>query len=149
MLDIIKRMIAKKDVNESPSYEEKTYGADIALCVLLLEAAHVDGNCSAAEMEQIAQTLTTQFAVDRNDIDELLALSDSQRQDSVDIFRFTRYLNNTLSKEEKMGVMESVWRIIHSDGRLEAHEDQFAHKLANLLRLTHRELIECKLKARQ
>jgi uncharacterized tellurite resistance protein B-like protein len=45
--------------------------------------------------------------------------------------------------------MESVWRIIHIDGRLEGHEDQFAHKLANLLRLTHGELIDAKIQARK
>ena len=50
---------------------------------------------------------------------------------------------------EKMEVMEAVWRIIHIDGQLEKHEDHFAHKLSNLLRLTHKELIDAKIKARQ
>jgi uncharacterized tellurite resistance protein B-like protein len=45
--------------------------------------------------------------------------------------------------------MESVWRVIHIDGRLEGHEDHFAHKLANLLRLTHKELIDAKISARE
>ncbi len=66
----------------------------------------------------------------------------------MDLFSFTRYMNNNFSKEEKIEVMESVWRIIHIDGQLEAHEDHFAHKLANLLRLTHGELIDAKVKAR-
>ena len=38
--------------------------------------------------------------------------------------------------------------VVHIDGKLESHEDHFAHKLANLLRLTHKELIDAKLKAR-
>ncbi len=45
--------------------------------------------------------------------------------------------------------MESVWRIILLDDHLEAHEDHFVHKLANLLRLSHSELIEAKLRARK
>lgn len=49
---------------------------------------------------------------------------------------------------EKVIVMESVWRIIHIDAHLESHEDHFAHKLANLLRLTHAELINAKIKAK-
>jgi hypothetical protein len=40
-------------------------------------------------------------------------------------------------------------RIIHIDGRLEEREDYFAHKVANLLRLTHKQLIDAKLSARQ
>jgi uncharacterized tellurite resistance protein B-like protein len=45
--------------------------------------------------------------------------------------------------------MESVWGIILIDDHLEAHEDHFAHKLANLLRLSHSELIDAKLRARK
>lgn len=44
--------------------------------------------------------------------------------------------------------MEGVWKIIQVDGCLDRHEDHFAHKLANLLRLTHKELIDVKLQAR-
>ncbi len=45
--------------------------------------------------------------------------------------------------------MESVWRVIHIEGRLAGHEENFAHKLANLLRLTHKELIDAKISARE
>jgi uncharacterized tellurite resistance protein B-like protein len=58
-------------------------------------------------------------------------------------------MNTNFTKEEKIAVMEAVWRIIHLDAHLEAHEDHFAHKLANLLRLTHSELIDAKIKARK
>ncbi len=52
-------------------------------------------------------------------------------------------------KQEKIEVMESVWSILLIDEHLETHEDHFAHKLANLLRLTHKELIDAKLKVRE
>ena len=148
MFDLIKKIIGN-------STEEKNTGnnneqdAHIALCVLLLEAAHVDGECSDEEMEHIVSTLTTECNVSRQDIDELIASGQKERKDSVDLFRFTRYMNNNFSKDEKIAVMESVWRIIHIDAHLEAHEDHFAHKLANLLRLTHSDLIDAKIRAKK
>ena len=45
--------------------------------------------------------------------------------------------------------MESVWSIIFADGKLDANEDYFAHKLANLLRLSHGEMIDAKLAAKE
>ena len=39
-----------------------------------------------------------------------------------------------------------VWEIIYTDGILDKHEDYLVHKLANLLRLSHEQLIEAKLK---
>ena len=123
--------------------------AHIALCVLLIEAAHVDGECSDEEMSHVIETLTDKCGVLKEDIDELIEKAYQKRKDAIDLFAFTRYLNQNYSKEEKLKVMESVWRVIHIDGRLEGHEDHFAHKLANLLRLTHKELIDAKISARE
>ncbi|MBT8360407.1 MAG: TerB family tellurite resistance protein [Desulfobacterales bacterium] len=148
MIDLIKRVLTNKKKQKELS-GEKEPDTHIALCVLLLEAAHVDGECSNEEKEHVIETLTTHYGIPRKEIDELLASSYKERDDSVDLFRFTRYLNNNYTKEEKLSVMEAVWRVIHIDGHLESHEDHFAHKLANLLRLTHRELIDSKIKARQ
>ncbi len=149
MFDLVKKILGDKTAQKTGSESNKVEDANIALCVLLLEAAHVDGECSDEEKEHVILTLTTQCGISREEIDVFIASGDKKRKDSVDIFRFTRYMNDNFTKDEKIEVMEAVWRIIHIDGRLEAHEDQFAHKLANLLRLTHKELIDAKIKARQ
>jgi uncharacterized tellurite resistance protein B-like protein len=90
----------------------------------------------------------TKCGLPREEIDAFLAQGEKKRTDSADLFQFTRYMNSNFTKQEKIEVMEAVWRIIHIDGHLEKHEDHFAHKLANLLRLTHKELIDAKIKAR-
>ena len=147
MLELIKKIVGNREGKETTPVSEDD--AQVALCVLLLEAAHSDGECSEEEMEHVITTLIEQFGVLRSDVDSLIESGYRERDDAVDLFRFTRYLNNNYSKEKKLRVMESVWRVIHTDGRLEAHEDHFAHKLANLLRLTHKELIGAKIAARE
>jgi len=42
--------------------------------------------------------------------------------------------------------MEMIWRIVYADGHLNQHEDYLAHKISRLLRLSHPQLIETKLK---
>lgn len=147
MFDLLNKILgnSEKDATNSQKVEDP----HIALCVLLLEAAHVDGNCSTEEKQHLIETLTKHYGISPDQIDSLLQKSDDQRKESVDLFRFTRYMNNSFDKEEKIKVMEAVWRIILIDDHLEAHEDHFAHKLSNLLRLTHKELIDAKLKARK
>ena len=147
MLTLIKKIIEDKKGEKSDAISQEE--AQTALCVLLLEAAHSDGECSTDEMEHVIDTLVNRFGVLRSDVNSLITSGYRERDESVDLFRFTRYLNNNYTKEEKLTVMESVWRVIHTDGRLEAHEDHFAHKLANLLRLTHKELINTKISARE
>ncbi len=148
MLDLVKKIMGSKERDKRIPGED---GQDtkVALCVLLLEAAHSDGECSDEEMDHLIATLTDQFGVAKQDIETVIEAGYKERENAIDLFRFTRYLNNNYSKQEKIEVMESVWRVIHTDGRLEAHEDHFAHKLANLLRLTHKEMINAKIAARQ
>ena len=147
MFDFVKSIIGndkKETKNKSSSFD-----GHIALCVLLLEAAFVDGECSATELSHLKNTLTSKYNIKAGDIDELLASSGDKRKEAVDIFSFTRHMNNNFSKQEKIEVMESVWSILLIDEHLETHEDHFAHKLANLLRLSHKELIDAKLTVRK
>jgi uncharacterized tellurite resistance protein B-like protein len=145
MIGLINKLRGAKNTPEA--VVEPETDAHIALCVLMIEAAHVDGECSDEEMAHVIDTLTETCKVPRPEIDELIEQAYQKRKDSIDLFTFTRYLNQNYTKEQKLKVMESVWRVIHIDGRLEGHEDHFAHKLANLLRLTHKELIDAKIRA--
>ena len=55
-------------------------------------------------------------------------------------------VNENYSIEEKIGVIEMVWRIAYSDHLLGRHEDYLLHKLAKLLHLSHNKLIDAKMK---
>lgn len=148
MLSLLKKILGNATESQHANNDAKQK-AHVALCVLLLEAAYADGECSKDEMDHLTTTLVKEFGVPRQHIAELVAIGRRERAESVDLFRFTRYMNNTFGREEKIAAMVAVWRIIHIDAHLEAHEDHFAHKLANLLRLTHKELIDAKLQAKK
>jgi len=147
MFDLIKKIISG-----GPAAKEQGSGVEdnihLAAGVLLLETAHIDDECTAEEMAHVIATLRSDFGLSPAYAEELLALAGAERDKSLDLWQFTNQMNQHYSMEEKMALMEAVWRIIFADGRLEAHEDHFAHKLANLLRLTHKQLIEAKLRAR-
>ncbi len=148
MFDLIKKIIGR-DNEKAQTTDQDALTAHLALTVLLLEAAYADGECSEEEKEHLAATLVTNFGVSRKDIDTLLDDSSKERKESVNLFRYTHFINDNFSEKQKIDIMESVWRIILLDNHLEAHEDHFAHKLANLLRLGHRDLIDAKLRARE
>ena len=147
MLKILKNVLGKKD-KASRQDQDDLLNADVAICALLLEAAHADGECSEEEKQRLVAMLAEHADIPLVEVEQLIDEGYQAREEAIDILTFTRYMNNNFAKDQKLQVMESVWRIIHADEFLEAHEDQFAHKLANLLRLTHKEMIECKIRAR-
>jgi uncharacterized tellurite resistance protein B-like protein len=149
MFGVIRNIIeGKKNKKGQESQEDKELKKHVAAGVLLLEAAHIDNECSKEEMDHIIDTLKDKFALSDSCVDDLLDLANADREQSVDLWEFSRHINNHFTTDEKQAVMEDVWRIILLDGKLDKHEDYYAHKLANLLHLSHKEMISAKLKAR-
>jgi len=148
MFDLIKKIAGGNNDALQPN-EQDAMSAHLALTVLLLEAAYADGECSEKEKAHLAQTLVTHFNISEKEIVQLIHDSDKKHKEYVDLFQYTRYIKQHFSRKQKTDIMESVWRIILLDDHLEAHEDHFAHKLANLLDLNHSELIDAKLAARK
>jgi uncharacterized tellurite resistance protein B-like protein len=149
MLNFIRQTLISREkvTSESePGQEDRTR---IAASVILLEAAYADHKCTEEELDHVIKTLRSDFNLSKVHAEDLLELAHRERSQSVDIFEFTNHINNEFSKEEKKAVLEAVWRVIHSDGLLEKHEDHFARKLTHLLRLTHKDMIDAKLKARK
>ena len=120
----------------------------IATCVLLLEIANSDDEFSPVERKIIKGVLEEELEIPREDIEQLLDLAVRDRQESVDIWEYTNLINQYFSKSEKILLVERMWRVIYADGKVDQFEDYLAHKLADLLRLSHEDFIEAKLRAK-
>lgn len=118
----------------------------VATAVLLLEMAHSDEQFHDMEEVLIRDLLQRKFNLGEESLAEVLELARRERQSSLDLFQFARDINESFTPEEKLEMMETLWRIIYADGVLDKYEDYLVRKLATLLRLSHREMIEAKLK---
>lgn len=118
----------------------------VATCVLLLEMAHTDGEFSDMEEFLVRDLLQERFGLSEEATAELLELSHHHREESLDLHQFARHLRETFSLDEKLEVLEALWRIVYADGVLDKYEDYLMRKLTSLLRLSHRQMIDTKLK---
>ncbi|MBW2502617.1 MAG: TerB family tellurite resistance protein, partial [Deltaproteobacteria bacterium] len=118
MLNFIKKTLLQADqggAEGSAPAEERTR---IAAIVILLEAAHADHECSEEEMEHIIETVRDQYGLSEEEAGELLELAHRERSRAVDLFEFTSHINDAFNKNEKIAVLETVWRIIYIDWHL-------------------------------
>ena len=143
LIDVIKDLFAPK----APSTpDDQRQHMRVATCVLLLEVANADDILSNEEIDRITNALRHHFSLSPDEAGELIEVSRIARTQSFDLWRFTNVINRNCSQEEKIRIVEETWRVVYSDGTLDAHEDHLAHKLADLLNLTHPQLITAKLK---
>lgn len=143
MLNRIKRLLGANPVEVSNGGLERV---QVATCALLLEIAQADSNLHELESLLLRDLLEKKFRLDPESISELIELAESERVNSPDLYHFAREINNNFSLEEKLAVMESLWRLVYADGVLDRYEDALIGQIAGLLRLSHRQMIDAKLK---
>lgn len=118
----------------------------IATCALLLEVAHSDGDYNPLEAKVVHELLEKKFNLSPAAIAELIDHAHDHRAETHDLFQFAREINAHFTNEEKLNIMEGIWRIIYADGTLDKFEDALARQLATLLRLEHKAVIDRKVK---
>lgn len=143
MIDLVKKFFGKAD---GSSEGNNSHDIRIAACALFLEIAAIDGEFSGDERESIVSILKEKDGLSDDDAAGLIAAAEAEREKAVDLWRFAKLINDNYSIEEKARIVEMMWRIVYVDGKLDKHEDYMVHKLSGLLRVSHKELIDAKLR---
>ena len=147
MHDMVRRFFGKVAGVNSNTIEQKTQ-QDIlmAVCALLVEMARIDNIFTATEMETILSILREKYGLSQEHADALVAEAEKELQESVDLWQFAKLINENYSIEDKIELIEILWRIVYVDGKMDKYEHYLMDKLGKILRLTHNQLIDAKLK---
>jgi uncharacterized tellurite resistance protein B-like protein len=146
MLDVVKHYFSKaaaevsKDANPNAAHDTR-----VATCALFVEIARIDGKFTEAEMATILSILKQKYGLPQDHADALIAEAERQLEKSVDLWHFTKLINENYSTDEKIKIIETIWQIVYVDGKMDQYEHYLMSKLQNLLRLTHDQLITAKL----
>jgi uncharacterized tellurite resistance protein B-like protein len=118
----------------------------IATCALLLDIARADTEFTPEEEQKIEQLMRGHFALSEEAFLEIKKLSEQKLKGSIDLWQFAKTIKEQYSYKEKEKIIGMLWEIIYTDDSLHAHEDYLVHKVAELLNLDHRHLIDAKMK---
>ena len=86
------------------------------------------------------------YGLPQEHADALVAEADKELAESVDLWRFARLINENYTIDEKIEIIEILWQMVYVDGKMDKYEHYLMNKLKNLLRLSHDQLIDAKLK---
>ena len=144
MLD---RLLAKL---QAPTESEAQWpSVELAAAVLLFEVAWADHRISDAELDAVRDTLVQVFGIDAATVEELVAESRSQHEDSVGVYRFTRALVDAWTLEQRFQLVVQLWRLALCDDGVDKYEDAAIRKIADLLYVGHGQFIAAKRAARE
>ena len=116
----------------------------VNIACLLIHAAKIDENYTSEEREIIKKTVNKLYP-DLGNLDDVVSQAEQKENDSNHIQEFTKDVKS-LSTEHKIIIVETLWRIILSDGKSDIYENNLMRRLAGLLYLDDKIVGETKIK---
>ena len=116
----------------------------LASAALLMEMVRADFEVQPAEREHVLALLTKEFSLTPQEALRLAGLGEDAVHESVSLFEFTQTIDKTLSVSDKVRIIEMLWQVAYADDALDKYEESLIRKLADLLHLSHRQLIQAK-----
>ena len=141
MIKFLKNLFGKKISGHNKDVDRDTQDDKIteAVAVLLLRAASIDGNKDEVEILAIKRLLKKQFDLGDDEIEILLSSATKEEEKSVDLYKWSRIINDNFSKEKKHIVFSMMCEIIIADGLIDPFESSLIRRLSGLLYISDKE----------
>jgi uncharacterized tellurite resistance protein B-like protein len=134
-----------KDVDSDGTAPLETI--EFAAAVLMLEISRADSSIGDEERKIIDEALVKHFHLPEAETKELLLLAEKEVDHVISLHEFTRSINDSLSRDEKVKIVELLWQVAFADAVLDKYEEYFIRKIADLLYVSHKDYIQSKHRA--
>lgn len=113
--------------------------ARLALTALLVRVARTDGQYDAEEIARIDAITASRYGLDGGNSATLRRDAEQLESEAPDTVRFTRAIKNVVAYEDRVGVIEALWKVALADGERTQDEDAVLRLVSNLLGVTDRD----------
>ncbi len=126
--------LLKNILNSQDSGQEKEDNKNLELlCGLMIEAAYTDGSIDESELQNIKSSLINIFGEEPNNVELVLDAAIKNKNNAKSLHYYTSFINKNFSEENKLLLIEVLWKIVLSDGEVHDYESNLIRRLAGLL----------------
>ena len=126
--------ILKNILNNQNSYEDKENNKNLELlCGLMIEAAYTDGQIDTSELNKIKLSLINVFSEDPKEVNLVLEEAVKNKNNSKSLHHYTSFINKNFDEDKKLLLIETLWEIVLSDGKIHDFESNLIRRLSGLL----------------
>jgi uncharacterized tellurite resistance protein B-like protein len=69
--------------------------------------------------------------------------------ESTSLYEYTRLINDSCSYQDKLNLVNSLWKIAFADNSLDKYEEHLIRKISDLLHVSHSDFIKEKIKVKE
>ncbi|MGM4895218.1 TerB family tellurite resistance protein [Tardiphaga sp. 839_C3_N1_4] len=142
MFGSIKAFISRaiEDANQRKHVEQRELL--IVTAALLIRVATVHNELSDIRRARLHAIFRSHDGLDDTATAQLLVDADAVARSAVDLYRFTRQLNEFLDDDGRRRIVQLMWEIVYADQRVNEFEENLIWRAADLLGVSTRQRVE-------
>ncbi len=133
-----------KKTDQKIKKEYPTFEIELTAAVLAYEIARIDGNISSDELSILMEEIKVISRKVGKKESEILNIIEIYSKDSVSFYEFVEDINKNYTKEDKLSLLEFMWRIAYADGNLDVDEEKLIRRLAVMIKIKDIEVLKIK-----
>ena len=122
----------------------KDYKIEIYTSALMLMIASADEHVDDNEISTIKDIITDFYDTDMEMAEKILIDAYKVIEESTDIYQIGSFLNEKLSKQDKIDFICCIFEVAYSDKNLHFMEKHLVDKISNIFNLNRSELLKAK-----
>ena len=134
----------KSQQKDIPENVNSSFEIELTAAVLAYEIARIDGEISNEELNILMKEIRTIANKVKKDEKEILKIIEVYSNDSVSFYEFIEDINKNYTKDDKLSLLNFMWKIAYADGTLEVNEEKLIRRLADLIKIKDLEVLKLK-----
>ncbi|KPK04971.1 MAG: hypothetical protein AMJ64_12495 [Betaproteobacteria bacterium SG8_39] len=148
MLKALKNLFEGAQVDARPSSSFERRQLQVAVAVLVHEARRADYVEAADERAPAERALAELFGLEPAAAAALLEEGRAKAQQLTSFYAPVSAIKREFSLEDRIRLVEHLWRVSYADGRLDYYEDHYVRKIAHLLHVPNTQSMLARNRAR-
>lgn len=146
MLDAVRRFFESKIAPSEPSRPIDDHRIQLATAALMLEVARADRVTEQLELDAVELAIARVFELSAEETNQLIDLAEREVEESTSHFGFTSLVKEHFTPEQKVLLVEMLWRVAAADNHIDKYEEHLVRRIADLIYVPHRDFIAAKLR---
>ena len=137
----------KKNKNkEQTKNQTLSFEIELTAAVLAYEIARSDGEITENELNVLMEEIEKISVKVGKDKLEVFKIVEVYSSDSVSFHEFIEDINSNYSKNDKLKLLEFLWKTAYADGKLDVDEERLVRRVADLIKIKDIEVLKLKSK---
>ncbi len=138
-----------RNLGGTPEEDEaaREQARNLAVAALLVEVLRADYDVAEDERRQVVAAIRGMLQLGDAQCDQLLSEAEHRVDRAHDLHQFTAEINREFAHDEKLRLVEQLWRVASADTVVHKYEEHIIRRICGLLHVSHREFIAAKLRA--